>query len=337
MWQLFYEMITKGDCFMEWLCLNIYTTHEGVEPLSAALMDIGISGIVINDPYDIDQFVANKTDEWDYIDDDLANTAGKDTYVTVYITDDADGAELLSEINSALLRLRTFDDIGAYGKLEIENSTIREEDWANNWKRFFKPVYVGEKLVIKPTWEDLPADNTRVVIELDPESSFGTGRHYTTQLCLELLEKYVHAGDKVADLGCGSGIIGIAAMMLGASSVKGTDIAENAVRIAKENALKNGIADDKYAVYCGDIASDNALADEFGKEYDLVAANIVADVLLSMTDVFKNITRNGGILVVSGIIDDRLEEVMTKITANGFEIIETAHRDIWNSAALRRV
>lgn len=327
----------KVNVKMKWLCLNIYTTHEGIEPLSAALMDIGISGIVINDPYDIDQFVANKTDEWDYIDDDLADTSDKDTYITVYITNDADGAELLSEINTALMRLKAFDEAKAYGNLNIENTSIREEDWENNWKRFFKPVYIGEKLVIKPTWEDLPSDNTRVVIELDPESSFGTGRHYTTQLCLELLEKYIHSGDKVADLGCGSGIISIAAMMLGAESAKCTDIAENAIRIAKDNALKNGIADDKYAVYFGDIAADNTLAEKFGVGYDLVAANIVADVLLSMTDVFKIITRNGGILVISGIIDDRLDEVMTKITDNGFEVIEAAHRDIWNAAALRRV
>ncbi len=321
---------------MDWICLNIYTSHMGIEPLCASLMNIGINGVVINDPYDIDEFVANKTAEWDYIDDDLANTDGKEAYVTVYLSNDADLPEKLLQINSELARLKSLDKAGEYGRLETDSSNISEQDWANNWKQFFKPVEIGERIFIKPTWEPIPDDNSRVVVQLDPDSSFGTGRHFTTQICLELLEKYLKAGDRIADLGCGSGIISIAGMLLGAESAVCTDIAENAVRISKENALQNGIADDKYTVFCGDVASDPDAFEKLGSGFDLVAANIVADVLLSMTDVFKQITRVGGILIISGIIDDRLDEVMTSVKSNGFTVIEPLHRDIWNGCALIR-
>lgn len=321
---------------MDWLCINIYLSHEGIEPLTAALMEIGITGIVINDPMDIDYFVENKTAEWDYIDESLADTTDKPTYVTVYLENNIDGLEQLSNIKTSLERLKLLDTDNRYGELSIDTSNISEQDWANNWKQFFKPVEIGERILIKPTWEPVPDGNDRVIVELDPESSFGTGRHFTTQICLELLEKYLKHGDRIADLGCGSGIISIAGMMLGAKSAACTDIAENAVKIAAENAVKNGISPQNYTVYLGDIASDKELLEKFGKGFDLVAANIVADVLLSMTDVYPKLLKNGGYLVVSGIIDGRQDEVFTAIRANGFTLVESLCRDIWNGAVFVR-
>lgn len=321
---------------MDWLCINIYLSHEGIEPLTAALMEIGITGIVINDPMDIDYFVENKTAEWDYIDESLADTTDKPTYVTVYLENNIDGLEQLSNIKASLERLKSLDTDNRYGELSIDTSNISEQDWANNWKQFFKPVEIGERILIKPTWEPVPDGNDRVIVELDPESSFGTGRHFTTQICLELLEKYLKHGDRIADLGCGSGIISIAGMMLGAKSAACTDIAENAVKIAAENAVKNGISPQNYTVYLGDIASDKELLEEFGKGFDLVAANIVADVLLSMTDVYPKLLKNGGYLVVSGIIDGRQDEVFSAIKAKGFTLVESLCRDIWNGAVFVR-
>lgn len=321
---------------MDWLCINIYLSHEGIEPLTAALMEIGITSIVINDPMDIDNFVENKTAEWDYIDESLADTTDKPTYVTVYLENNIDGLEQLSNIKASLERLKSLDVDNRYGELSIDTSNISEQDWANNWKQFFKPVEIGERILIKPTWEPVPDNNDRVIVELDPESSFGTGRHFTTQICLELLEKYLKHGDRIADLGCGSGIISIAGMMLGAKSSACTDIAENAVKIAAENAVKNGIAPENYTVYLGDIASDKELLEEFGKGFDLVAANIVADVLLSMTDVYPILLKDGGYLVVSGIIDGRQDEVFSAIKAKGFTLVESLCRDIWNGAVFVR-
>ncbi len=321
---------------MDWLELNVYTTHEGIEPLSAALIAAGISGLVINDPNDITEFAENKNSTWDYIDDGVLAKQNDEAYITVYIQKDDTAADFINEIKSIGARLKALDEKGEYGRLEIESNGIREEDWANNWKQFFKPIEIGKKLVIKPTWEDLPKDCKRCVVELDPETSFGTGRHFTTQLCLELLEKYIASGDKVCDLGCGSGIISIAAMAIGADSAVGVDIAEDAAKIAKANSAKNGIADEKYTVYCGDVISDPILKEKIGKGYDLVAANIVADVLMAMKETFAEITKQGGILVISGIIDDRRDEVLNAVKQCGFTLIEDLHRDMWNAAVYKR-
>lgn len=321
---------------MDWLELNIYTTHLGIEALSAALIGAGITGLVINDPEDITEFVENKTPAWDYIDDEVLARRNSEAYITVYIEKNETAPEMLVEIKSIIARLKESDANSELGRLELESSGIREEDWANTWKQFFKPVEIGERIVIKPSWEELPVGCTRAVVELDPETSFGTGRHYTTQLCLELLEKYIQKGDRICDLGCGSGIISIAAMALGAESAVGTDIAEDAVKIAKSNALKNGIADEKYTVYHGDIVSDIDLKEKVGKGFDLVAANIVADVLMLMKETFAKITKQGGILVISGIIDDRRDEVIEAVKQRGFTLIESLHRDMWNAAVYKK-
>lgn len=321
---------------MDWLELNIYTTHEGIEPLSAALIGEGFTGLVINDPEDIIEFKENKNPTWDYIDDEVLAKQNDEAYITVYIQKDDTSADSLVKINQIIARLKSLDSSGEYGRLDLCGSDIREEDWANNWKEFFKPIEIGEKLIIKPTWEELPDGCERSVVELDPETSFGTGRHFTTQLCLELLEKYVLAGDRVCDLGCGSGIISIAAMALGANSSVGVDIAEDAAKIAKANALKNGIADEKYTVFCGDITTDSELKEKIGKGYDLVAANIVSDVLIAMKDIFAEITKPQGILVISGIIDERRDEVLEAVKQCGFTLLEDLHRDMWNAAVYKR-
>lgn len=321
---------------MDWLELNIYTTHQGIEPLSAALIGEGFTGLVISDPEDIVEFAENKNPSWDYIDDEVLAKQNDEAFITVYIQKDDSSADTIMQIKDIIARLKSLDTANEFGRLEIESSGIREEDWANNWKEFFKPIEIGEKLIIKPTWETLPDDNKRFVVELDPETSFGTGRHFTTQLCLELLEKYVTSGDRVCDLGCGSGIISIAAMALGAESAVGVDIAKDAVKIAKANALKNGIADEKYTVFCGDITTDAELKEKIGKGYDIVAANIVSDVLLAMKEIFAEITKPGGILVISGIIDDRRDEVLEAVKLCGFTLLEDLHRDMWNAAVYKR-
>lgn len=322
---------------MEWKELKIYTTHEGVEPLTNALILNGINGFVINDPEDIKEFERNKNASWDYIGEEVYELVGKDTFVTVYVADDESGLTDLEAVRSAVQSLKSADGAGDYGSLEILCGSIKEEDWANNWKQYFKPLNIGERLVIKPSWETLPEDNSRVVLEIDPETSFGTGRHHTTRLCLELLEKYIKPSDKVCDLGCGSGIISIAAMLFGAESAVAVDISEDAVKISKENALKNGIPDRLYTSYYGDVCTDDALKERVGRGYTLTCANIVADVLLAMKDVFADITAKGGRLLLSGIIDDRRDEVFEAMKNCGFEIIEDRNCEMWNAAVFTRV
>ena len=314
---------------MEWTEVNIYTTTEGIELLCSKLGDIGIKGFSIKDAEDFKEFLENKNGQWDYIDDDLMGLSECETCITVYIPTNGQGAEMLIAIKSMLAEMKAADTEGVYGRLEAEMSNIREEDWANNWKQYFKPFKVGEKLVIKPSWEEYDNSDGRIILEIDPASSFGTGKHHTTRLCLEVLEKYLNKGDKLLDMGCGSGILSIGAMLLGADSAVAVDIEENAAATAKENALKNNIPADKYRTYFGNILTDEKLADEIDDKYDIIAANIVADVLIAMKDSFRRYLRSGGILIVSGIIEERMNEVIDELISAGFSDPEPEVREGW--------
>ena len=314
---------------MEWTEVNIYTTTEGIELLCSKLGDIGIKGFSIKDAEDFKEFLENKNGQWDYIDDDLMGLSECETCITVYIPTNGQGAEMLIAIKSMLAEMKAADTEGVYGRLEAEMSNIREEDWANNWKQYFKHFKVGEKLVIKPSWEEYDNSDGRIILEIDPASSFGTGKHHTTRLCLEVLEKYLNKGDKLLDMGCGSGILSIGAMLLGADSSVAVDIEENAAATAKENALKNNIPADKYRTYFGNILTDEKLADEIDDKYDIIAANIVADVLIAMKDSFRRYLRSGGILIVSGIIEERMNEVIDVLISAGFRDPEPEVREGW--------
>ena len=317
---------------LDWAEINIYTTTEGIEPLTAALIGLGITGFVIKDSKDFEDFLANKTGNWDYIDDDLMGLKDCETAVTVYIQKDAGGAELWNAAKREIEALKAADTEGKYGRLAVEMKDIRDEDWANNWKQYFKPIEIGERLLIKPSWEAVPAGNTRKILEIDPASTFGTGQHNTTRLCLELIEKHITEGDNVLDLGCGSGILSVGAMLLGAKHVKAVDITDDSIRITRENFAKNGFAEDTLDAFCGDITSSERLRERIGAGFDLVCANIVADVLIAMSPYFAGFLKDKGRLIISGIIDDRLDEVLETVGNAGFELIEQKNLDDWNAA-----
>lgn len=314
---------------MEWTEVNIYTATAGIELLCAKLMDIGIKGFVIQDAEDFNEFLENKNGKWDYIDDDLMGLSTCETRITVYLPSNSQGADMLLSIRAMLAELKSTDSEGAYGRLEAELSSIREEDWANNWKQYFKPVKIGEKLVIKPSWEEYENDGSRIILEIDPASSFGTGQHHTTRLCLELLEKCLNTGDNILDMGCGSGILSIGAMLLGAEKAVAVDIEENAAETAMENAVKNNISPEKYTTYYGNILTDDKLADKIDDKYDVIAANIVADVLIAMKGYFLRYIRNGGTLIVSGIIEERMHEVIDALEGVGFKDPEANVKEGW--------
>ncbi len=322
----------EENALQEWTEIKIYTVHEGVEALSDALIAEGIDGLMINDPEDIREFERNKNASWDYIGEEVWELCGKDTFVTVYL--DKNDPSAFEAVRGAVDSLKGRPDVGS---LEMRFGTVADEDWANSWKRFWKPMEIGEKLIITPSWEAIPENTGRINITLDPENSFGTGRHHTTRLCLELLEKYVTADDTVCDLGAGSGIISIAAMLLGAGSATAVDISSDAAKTAQENARKNGIPDERYTSLCGDVTTDEALVEKITRTsgYSLVTANIVADVLIAMADVFKKIIAPGGTLILSGIIDNRKDEVLEVMKSHGFEMLEERGCEMWNAAAFR--
>ncbi len=321
---------------MNWIELDIFTTTNGIEPITGNLLNLGINGFVIKDPGDFKEFLENKDSNWDYIDDDLMGLSDCETTVTVYLPENSQGLDNLNSIKGILKTLKDNDFEGSFGRLEYELKNVREEDWANNWKQYFKPLCIGDKILVKPSWESVEPNEKRTVLEIDPASSFGTGQHNTTQLCLELLEKYIKPGDSLLDLGCGSGILSIGAILLGAEKACAVDIDENSVKIAAENAKKNNIAKEKYTALCGNIISDIGLREQIGNGFDVACANIVADVLVAMSPLFGDFVKENGILVVSGIIDSRKDEVLNVIKERGFELLETSEKEDWSAAAFKK-
>jgi ribosomal protein L11 methyltransferase len=320
---------------MEWTELNIYTTTEGIDLICSRLMDIGVKGFAIKDAEDFNEFLENKNGKWDYIDEDLLGLSECETCITIYLPNNNQGAEMLISVNAMLKEMKAADTENVFGRLETDFSSIREEDWANNWKQYFKPLKIGNKLLIKPSWEDYKADgDERIILEIDPASSFGTGQHHTTRLCLELLENSIEKGDELLDMGCGSGILSIGAMLLGAENAVAVDIEENAVASAIENAAKNNIPEDKYIAYCGNVLSDNALADKIDKKYDIITANIVADVLIAMGSLFDRYLKENGILIISGIIEERMDEVINAVENCGFTKLEQNIKEGWAAVKL---
>lgn len=320
---------------MNWIEIQIITASAGVDALCAMLTDLGIKGFSIADPADFQEFLQNKEGKWDYIDQDLLGMAQGDTTVTVYLPDNAQGAEQLVALRAMLAQIHARDDAQLFGTLELTLKNVREEDWANNWKQYFKPFTVGERLLIKPSWETCENPWNRAVLEIDPASSFGTGQHHTTRLCLELLEQLMHPGDRVLDLGCGSGILSIGALLLGASGATAVDIEENAAATATENARKNHIDPTLYRVFCGNVLEDETLCREIGDGYDLICANIVADVLIAMKQLFRQFLRPEGTLIVSGIIMERRDEVLDQLKKAGFALLEVREKEGWAAASLR--
>lgn len=319
---------------MNFTQIDIYTNSEAVNVLVIQLSELGINGFVIHDSADFEEFLSDKTMNWDYIDDDLMGLKTAPTYITLYLQDNAQGIETLAELKGALAEFKKRDE-AFYGSLELKINSVREEDWANNWKQYYKPFTVGERLLVKPSWEDVPDSGSRKILEIDPASSFGTGQHHTTRLVMEKLEGIISDGDRILDLGCGSGILSIAGMLLGAGEAVMVDIFENAVNTAAENMEKNGFSSDKYRALCGNIIDDSALREKIGGGYKVVVANIVADVIIAMSGLFRGFMADGGTLIVSGIITERLPEVLSALSENGFTVNSKSEREGWNVIVLR--
>lgn len=324
-----------------WTEISIATTSAGLESVCAVLMDMGISGFVIQDPADFEAFLADKSPEapnWDYVDDQLNALREGTPTVTFYLPDNLQGRETFAGVQSAMFQLKNSDQAKEtdFGPLSIACKGVREEDWANNWKQYFKPLTVGNTLVIKPSWEEYQPWDGRIVLEIDPASSFGTGQHQTTQLCLTLLEGYLQKGCRLLDLGCGSGILSIAGVLLGAKQAVAVDILENCAETAKENAMKNGISPEQYQTYWGNILTDQALVDRLGEGYDLITANIVADVLIGMRRLLNRFLRPGGVAVLSGIIGERAEEVLKSMEETGLVLAERREQEDWVALAMLR-
>lgn len=313
---------------MNWLEIKIYTTTEGIEHIGGMLLMAGVNGYAVEDKKDFQEFLEQTEPHWDYVDESLNRLKTVETTVTFYLTDDANGREQLSLVKSELERIkRENDDI--LGRLELEISGLNQQDWENGWKQYFKPFTVGKDIIIIPSWEEVPKDNTRTVLTIDPGMSFGTGQHHTTRLCIEKIEEVIKKDNTILDLGSGSGILSIASLLLGAKTATAVDIDPLAVDISVENAKLNGFYEDKYIAYQGNILSDDNIKEKIKGKYDIVVANIVADVLIAFSPVFKEYMHKDSRLICSGIIAHRLDDVINSLTQNGYKIISKNEQSEW--------
>lgn len=315
---------------MDWIKVTVYTTNDGIEPVSGRLMQLGITGLVIEDESEFNDFLEETKDTWDYVDADLIKAMSGETRVIAYISDDVSGHELFAAIKSSMAELSQLDKAGEYGRLEVETEGTKTEDWANAWKQYFHTMEIGEKILVKPQWEEIEEPTDRIVFNINPGMSFGTGSHETTQLCLSQLEKYVTSGCRMLDLGCGSGILSVVSLLLGAKEAVAVDIDPNCIDTAYENSDMNGIDRDRYTVISGNVLTDPDVKEVISKhKYEVVAANIVADVIIGLAPAARLYMKEGGVFITSGIIDGRQDEVKAALIKEGFEIVATERRKDW--------
>lgn len=315
---------------MDWIKISIITTNEGIDPVSNVLSELELNGIEIADKDDFKQFLENNRKYWDYVDEELERLKEADTTVTVYVSDDQDGENKLDEIKSSIKALKKIDKEDVFGVLNILTASVKDEDWSENWKQYFKPINIGEKVLIQPEWQPLSDEVDRIVFKVNPGMTFGTGSHDSTKFCIEEIESNLKKGDTLLDLGCGSGILSIIALLLGASDCTAVDIDENAVDVAYSNLELNGLDKKKYHVSAGDIISDEKLRADFGK-YDIVVANIVSDVIIALCPYVRSFMKQDSVFICSGIINERAEEVKKALESTGLSIIKTLQSDEWTA------
>ena len=313
---------------MKWLALHIDTSPAGLEPVSNMLGDLGIEGLVIEDEGDFRRFLENNQQYWDYVDEELDRSMSGKCRITFYVEDNDTDFASVAAVRIAMAQLKK--EHPEYAPLILTMDGVEDADWENNWKAFYKPMEIGERLIVIPDWETADPKG-RVALRLNPGLTFGTGSHATTRLCLTALEKLVKPGVRVLDLGCGSGILSIASILLGAEHAYACDIDEKAVDVAYENAALNGVDRTRYTVRAGDVTSDNRLRADMGDHYDIVVANIVSDVIIAIAPAVRPLMREGGVFITSGIIDDRADEVRGKLEENGFKVLEANQSEGWFS------
>ena len=304
-----------------WIEVRVITKSEALEPISGIFYSLDCKGVAIEDPEDILGREQGPL-TWDFADINVLEHKGKVAVVKAYFAEEDNIEDVLEYVNERLTELK---EMGLdLGEAKVEHEKMHEEDWANTWKQYYKPTKVGEKIVVKPIWEEYEAKEGDLIIELDPGMAFGTGTHETTSMCIQQLEKYVKQDSKVFDIGCGSGILAIAAAKLGANDVLAVDLDEVAVKVSKENIELNKVEDKVKALHGNlmEVVSDKA---------DIVVANIIADIIKILAKDIKNFMKDDAVFISSGIIHAKVDEVKASLEENGLEIIEVQSLGEWNA------
>ncbi|MFV0503005.1 MAG: 50S ribosomal protein L11 methyltransferase [Lachnospirales bacterium] len=311
---------------MNWLECKIYTTHYGVEIVTGLLINVGINGMQIEDEHDFQEFIENKT--WDYADEDFLNRKIPESIVTFYIEDSIYGNETFISVKNSMHNQTELVN----ARIEIRN--INENEWVNNWKKYYKPFKINN-IVIKPQWEDYTKSKEEIVFTIEPGNAFGTGLHHTTALCIGEIENYVNSNTEVLDLGCGSGILSVISLLCGAKEATAIDIEDIAIKSARNNAYLNKV-NNLYQGICGNVLDDEELVNNISsKKYNLIFANIIADVIIPITPLVENLISDDGIYITSGIIDHRVEDVKNVLNKK-FRIIKHVEKEGWHMFVARK-
>ena len=300
---------------MKWIEAAIDTNSEEIDALCFRLEELGVEGVSIEDEADFQLFLENNHQYWDYVDDELSKQYRGLSRIKFYLSDDADGKQKLNEVQKALNRPLTIKQVDS-------------EDWENSWRQYYEPIEIGSRLLVVPDWLD-PELSGRAALRLEPGLAFGTGGHATTQMCLEVLDGMDLRGKKVLDLGCGSGILGVGALVLGCERVVACDVDPLAPEAARDNVRRNAIDSSRFTAFTGDILADRTLRNRIGPDYEIVLANIVSDVIIPLSSFAREFMAEDGVFICSGIIDSRAEEVRNALLQNGFHITEEKRKEEW--------
>lgn len=314
---------------MEYREITIHTASTGIEMVSNELIALGVGGFEIVDSQDFNEFLQSTTPHWDYVDDELMKLREAESVIRIYLPDNEQGKSTFGEVVRRMGELKKSELAPMYGTLEITEQRRDDSQWTDAWKKYYKPIVISDRLAIVPEWEDFTPQAGQAVLRMDPGAAFGTGSHETTALCLKYLSDMDLDGKRVLDVGCGSGILGIAALLLGAESDLGVDIDELAVKAGGENAERNGVAEK------ANFVAGN-LVDKVDGQYDVVCANIVADVIKMLLKDIGRFMKQDALLILSGIIEERTEEITQAAVEHGFVLVDRQTKRGWSALLVRK-
>ena len=314
---------------MQWIEVTVHTASGAIDLVADRLTVLGFDSFFIDDAADFQDFLENNRQYWDYVDDALAKKMQGVSQIRLYLADGPDAMEQIAMLKQQLALLRAQNPSVEFGSLDVKLENVKDEDWENNWKQYYKPLAIGEKLLVVPEWLHPENPEGRIEVLLDPGMIFGTGAHASTQMCMIELEHAIQGGERVLDLGSGSGILSITALLLGAAHATGVDIDPKAEDIARQNAAINALHADRFTAVTGDVIADKAMMERLGSGYDIVLANIVADVIIPLAPVVPNFLKPDSVFICSGILETRLTEVQAALEHAGMQILVAHQQDDW--------
>ncbi len=314
---------------MQWIEVCIKTTSQAIELVGERLTVLGFDSFIVDDQNEFHEFLENNRQYWDYVDEGLEKRMHGLSQIRLYLEDSPAAPDTLCWLKDQLRQLPAQYPSVSFGSLEVVLEHVKDEDWENNWKQYYQPLPIGEKLLVVPEWLHPENPENRVEVLLDPGMIFGTGAHASTQMCMEELERAIQGGEEILDLGSGSGILSITALLLGAAHATGVDIDPKAEDVARQNAAINQLGADRFTAVTGDVIADAAMMQTLQGHYDIVLANIVADVIIPLAPAAAAFLDEDSVFICSGILNTRLPEVLQALEAAGMQILSTQQQDDW--------